>query len=157
MISTDYDGAGDPSTATWAELTITNRPAGNSWDFVTVDEVDLADYVGEANVYIAFAYTSTTSNAATWEVDNISVSAADGIIFNSSQDLTVYPNPAQNTLFVNGINGDAQVDIISMDGKVVMNKQIESNRVDVASLNEGLYIIRVTNNNEVYTTRFVKE
>ncbi|ALO15848.1 hypothetical protein L21SP5_02215 [Salinivirga cyanobacteriivorans] len=157
MISTDYDGAGDPSTATWAELTITNRPAGDSWDFVTVDEVDLADYVGEANVYIAFAYTSTTSNAATWEVDNISVSAADGIIFNSPQDLTVYPNPAQNTLFVNGFNGDAQVDIISMDGKVVMNKQIESNRVDVASLNEGLYIIRITNNNEVYTTRFVKE
>ena len=157
MISTDYDGAGDPSTATWTELTITNRPAGDSWDFVTVDEVDLVDYVGEANVYIAFAYTSTTSNAATWEVDNISVSAADGIIFNTSEDLTVYPNPAQNTLFVNGINGDAQVDIISMDGKVVMNKQIESNRVDVASLNEGLYIIRVTNNNEVYTTRFVKE
>ncbi len=70
-VSIDYTGTGDPSSATWTKLTITNRPAGNTWDWSSVDVVDLSAYAGEPSVHIAFKYTSTTSEAATWEVDNL--------------------------------------------------------------------------------------
>ena len=155
-ISTDF--VDDPTTATWTELTITGRnPQDNGWQWTDVDEVDLSAYAGESSVHIGFKYQSTDTDNAIWEIDNIRVEEGVGIANTTVNNLSIYPNPVQNEVFVKGINGDAQVDIISMDGKVVMNKQIESNRVDVASLNEGLYIIRVISNNEVYTTRFVKE
>ena len=79
LISTDYTGSGDPNNATWNELTVTGRSSGGSWSFVSVDEVDLSSYTGESTVYLAFKYTSTTSNAGTWEIDNIVVTAATSV------------------------------------------------------------------------------
>ncbi len=73
LISTDYSGSGDPNQATWTTLPVANRASGSSWTFVTVDPVDLNSYSGQEKVYIAFSYTSTTSGAATWEIDNISI------------------------------------------------------------------------------------
>ncbi len=71
LVSTDYSGIGDPTTASWTELTVTGRSDGGSWDFFSVDEVDLSAYEGESSVHIAFRYTSTTGGAATWRPDNI--------------------------------------------------------------------------------------
>jgi hypothetical protein len=155
-VSTDYSG--DASTATWTKLTVTGRAAGDSWTFVTVDPVSLNDYIGEASVYIGFKYTSDATNAATWEVDDISIEVEEVGIANANvKDLTIYPNPAQNEVFVTGVENITNVQVLSLDGKVVMSEQTNNNRIDVSSMNDGMYIIRVISGNEVYTTRFVKE
>ncbi len=74
LISTDYSGSGDPSTATWYDLTDSfDYPPGNNWTFYDAGNADISGYTGTA--YIAFKYTSTTSNAPTWEIDEIEVVA----------------------------------------------------------------------------------
>ncbi|MBS3768565.1 MAG: choice-of-anchor J domain-containing protein, partial [Candidatus Cloacimonetes bacterium] len=73
FISTDYTGTGDPNTANWTELTVTGRSGGNSWTFVDVDPVDLSTYDDEASVYIAYKYTSSDTNAGTWEIGEVVV------------------------------------------------------------------------------------
>lgn len=55
----------------WTELDVTGWPAGNNWTFVT-STADLSAYVGKT-IQIAFAYTSTTSTAGTWEIKNFIV------------------------------------------------------------------------------------
>jgi len=74
-ISTDYTG--DVTTATWTQLTINTLPTGNDWSFVTSEKVDLSAYTGKT-IYIAFKYVSTTSNAATWEVNWLKVYGSIG-------------------------------------------------------------------------------
>ena len=69
MVSTDYSG--DVETATWAELSLDQWPAGNNWTFIS-SNADLTSYVGQT-VTIAFKYTSTTSASATWELRNFVV------------------------------------------------------------------------------------
>ena len=66
-VSTNYNG--DPSAATWTELTVTSRAGGSSWTFVEVDTIDLSSYLGNSNVHVAFKYTSDASSAGTWEID----------------------------------------------------------------------------------------
>jgi hypothetical protein len=155
-ISTDY--VDDATTATWTKLTVTNRPVGDSWTFVDVDPISLNDYIGESSVYIGFKYTSTDTEAATWEVDNVTVEVTEvGINGANASNLTIYPNPAQNEVFVTGVKNITNVQILSLDGKVVMSEQTNNNRIDVSSVNDGMYILRVISGNEVYTTRFVKE
>ncbi|UII22773.1 choice-of-anchor J domain-containing protein [Fulvivirga ligni] len=66
LISTDYGVVGEP---TWTSLEFDTWPAGNNWTFVD-SKVDISDYAGET-VYLAFKYTSTSSDAATWEVSSI--------------------------------------------------------------------------------------
>lgn len=73
-ISTDYSGSGDPTSATWTTLDAGIDNDLDSGDFITSDEVSLADYSG--TVYIAFYYTSSgvVSDAVTGVgVDNVAI------------------------------------------------------------------------------------
>lgn len=56
----------------WTKLEFANWPDGSSWDFIDAGEVDITSYIS-ATTQIAFVYTSTSSAAATWEVDNVLV------------------------------------------------------------------------------------
>ena len=64
MVSTDGTN--------WTEATIANLPSGTSWDFVD-STVDLKNFVGKANVQVAFKYVSTASIAPTWEIKSLTV------------------------------------------------------------------------------------
>ena len=72
LISADYTD--DISAATWDLIELTNVPDGTSWDEVLSDAYSLAAYNGET-INIAFKYTSTDSNAGTYEVVNVSLKA----------------------------------------------------------------------------------
>ncbi len=74
LISTDYDGTSDPSQqGTWNDLTSQfTFPDPGGWSFIDAGTVDISTYAG-ATTYIAFKYTCTSSAAATWEVDNVTV------------------------------------------------------------------------------------
>ena len=69
-ISTDYSGVGDPNSANWTQLTFTK--SSGSWSWVSAGSIDLSSYA-EQKVYIGFKFTSTDSESATWEVDNVVV------------------------------------------------------------------------------------
>ena len=59
----------------WEPLTIT-YPESDSWNFVASGDVDLNKYAGK-KVQLAFKYTSSSETAATWEVKNVKVAAAE--------------------------------------------------------------------------------
>lgn len=64
---------GDPATTVWTPLSALLDPdasAFNTW--TNSGDINLDPYVNK-NISIAFKYTSTTSAAATWQIDNIRV------------------------------------------------------------------------------------
>lgn len=70
-ISTNYTGSGNPSAATWIDLD-GKFPETASDTWTKSDYIDLTAY--KANpVYVAFVYTSTTSSASRWTVDDFAV------------------------------------------------------------------------------------
>lgn len=73
LISTDYT-TGNPNAATWTALSA-NLADVNSSAFVWTPsgDINLTAYKGNTNVRLAFKYTSTTSAAATWELDNVKI------------------------------------------------------------------------------------
>lgn len=79
-ISTDYVGEGNPTAATWTILdgqfpTVAVASTSSSLSDWTSSEVDLSAYAGQ-KVYIAYVYTSTSSAAARWTIDDINVTNA---------------------------------------------------------------------------------
>lgn len=55
----------------------------------------------------------------------------------------VFPNPVSNTLYIQGIDDDASLEVYNLTGKsVIKDKGIE---LDVTSLNQGTYILRINN------------
>ena len=75
-VSTDYSGSGDPTDATWTNVSDQVTFSEGDFNFVESGEVDLSASQFQADaVYVAFQYQSSGPfNAATWEVDNIVVS-----------------------------------------------------------------------------------
>lgn len=74
LISSNYSGSGNPTTATWTPLSATLSPSTGSYVWTNSGKIDISTFAGQ-KVYVAFKYTSTTSAAATWEVDNVKVTA----------------------------------------------------------------------------------
>ena len=72
LISTDYDGTSDPSSATWNSLNPVLSTGG--WSWVSSGPIDLSLYQ-TGPFYIGFKYTGSTSDGSTWEVDAITIIA----------------------------------------------------------------------------------
>lgn len=71
---------------------------------------------------------------------------------------SMYPNPANDILTVANTADVSQVDIYDVTGKMVMTVNVASENVtlNVSNLNTGMYIINVTNEKGVQTSKFVK-
>jgi hypothetical protein len=67
MVSTNY--AGNVQSATWTEISLSAWPSGSDWTFIS-SSADLSSFAGQS-ITVAFKYSSTTSQAATWEVKNL--------------------------------------------------------------------------------------
>ncbi|MCS3698043.1 DUF5017 domain-containing protein [Salinibacter ruber] len=80
-VSTDYSGSGDPTNATWTDVSDQVTFSEGDFNFVESGEVDLSDSQFQSDaVYVAFQYQSSGPfNAATWEVDNIQVTGTPPI------------------------------------------------------------------------------
>ena len=97
-ISTNYVG-GNPASATWTALTATVSPG--SWAMTNSGNIDLSTYSGVA--YIAFQYTSTSTESSTWELDDVAVtgmpsSSANPVINEFLADnVAAYQDPSDNS------------------------------------------------------------
>lgn len=77
-ISDNYT-SGDPTAATWTKLETQPFVDYSSWDFVPSGEISLTPWAGK-KVKIAFKYTSTNSDAGTWELRNVVVTDKEAVV-----------------------------------------------------------------------------
>ena len=73
---------------------------------------------------------------------------------------SLYPNPAKdivNIEFSPDVNPQL-VEIYSLDGKMAASQNFNLNTINVAGLNAGVYLMKITmDNGNVFTERIVKE
>jgi hypothetical protein len=64
---------------------------------------------------------------------------------NVIESITVYPNPANNILFVNGLKGMAVLRITDLLGKQLFIKEtnIDNIQLDVSALLPGMYLVQI--------------
>jgi hypothetical protein len=68
--STNYSGTGNPSAATWTDLTASATWSTGNFTWTPSGAVNIN---ATAPLHIAFVYTCDSSNAAAWEIDDIAV------------------------------------------------------------------------------------
>jgi len=148
LISGDYDGTGNPNNFTWTPLAGTLSPGGWAWTPSGIINVAGANGTG---VHIAFKFTCTDTESATWEVDEV---LTTGIVLvgipqsNGNKEFSVMPNPSHgrfNVVFAD--NSQKEVQIMSVIGKEIFKANTSQNSfsVDIPDLTPGIYFVRVTN------------
>ncbi|WP_107039556.1 T9SS type A sorting domain-containing protein [Brumimicrobium mesophilum] len=72
--------------------------------------------------------------------------------------LALYPNPANSQISFRGLNHVSEVKIYSLDGRKVMSKEIQPNEtMNIDSLENSTYILRLNNQEGVFTTTLIKQ
>jgi minor extracellular serine protease Vpr len=74
----------------------------------------------------------------------------------SKNQLTIFPNPASESIYFQGLENTVKISIYSADGKLVRNEIIHDNKIDISSLPQGLYILEASSKNQTYRTKLVK-
>lgn len=89
-----------------------------------------------------------------WEEDGGSV----GIRERFSNDLLLYPNPAQDQIYVKlPVKSEDNVLLIyDMNGKMVMNTSLKSNFINIKALSAGSYLMRIEIDDVIYQEVFIK-
>lgn len=88
-----------------------------------------------------------------------STGQTNGIMELKSKCLRVHPNPATEKLTVETNNATGCIRIFTMQGQMLMSKQISSNAtiVDINELQDGMYFIQVWRDDTIDVVKFIKE
>lgn len=129
----------------------TNFPAG-----VTTTWYDLMDPSG--NTTVSNSTTSIAIAAGQFRILGNAQAQALSIDEEALLGFSIYPNPTTTTFSVNTPVSD--IEIYDLTGKLVKSFKGDFNRTDtfdISSLNTGMYIVKVeNNNNQVKTSKLVK-
>lgn len=126
------------------------------------DYVDLSAFAG---MEILLSFEGTNRGGNNLYLDNISVYEGlwDPISIEeqTKNHFSIYPNPSADFIHLTADKFSAEpitIQIIDISGKVVLRKTLlESNStLDITSINNGLYLVRVAQGNELSILRLVK-
>ncbi|MGI9579838.1 reprolysin-like metallopeptidase [Chryseobacterium sp. RRHN12] len=98
------------------------------------------------------------SRGSVWDF-SVKINAALGVkeSVQSSSDINIYPNPADTFVEVKNLKGKADYKIYSADGRLVQEGKAEGQRISVASLIKGVYVITIKDDKTTYHTKLIKK
>lgn len=83
--------------------------------------------------------------------------AALGILPELTEAFTIFPNPAQDNLKISRRLNSCELEIIGLDGRSMLHvKDFNGTDVDISSLPDGSYILRIIEGNQVTNLKFNK-
>ncbi|WP_456378613.1 T9SS type A sorting domain-containing protein [Lutibacter sp.] len=172
------------STTTWlagiqneannegANFAATGLTKGTTFvEFYTSGSPDGGEYSGVRTGLINFSdYLAEIGNSANWTIENtdgelllplnttVFTTSTASVVKNQIEGFSLYPNPVTNGKLYIKSNSmvTKNVEIYSMLGQQVYTKSVQPNEIiDVASLNRGIYMVRIEENGKIATRKLV--
>lgn len=141
-------------------VAVTQIPGENG--FVTADIRFDANSVPPGMYHVVVTATAMNNGIpTTTTVKNIPIRVQGASLGQEefTDTFSMYPNPASDKLNVRLNNGkQAFVELIDLLGNTVYSGEIDAAKaIDIAHLNAGVYLVKVTTGNNVSSIRFVKD
>lgn len=74
-----------------------------------------------------------------------------------SSEVSIYPNPADTFIEVKNFKGKGDYKIYSADGRLVQEGKTDGQRINIASLVKGIYVITIKDDKNTYNTKLIKK
>jgi hypothetical protein len=73
--------------------------------------------------------------------------------------LSLYPNPATDKLYIDGIEGYHAMQVTDINGQIIQQQSVltRGKYIDISQLHAGIYLLIIQNNSEMHTLKFVKQ
>ena len=136
----------DPSTLSLNPCSFPNSAKGEIEDYGIylsdgTSRIITPESISELPVEIATAETS-----------------AKKIVHQEDQGITIYPNPfSGNELTVTNVESNTPYTIMDTSGRIVENKTISNNHIDVSSLSKGVYVLYLKSKGKELFKKIIKK
>ncbi|MEM8895756.1 MAG: T9SS type A sorting domain-containing protein, partial [Bacteroidota bacterium] len=114
-------------------------------------------------------FSDNRVNAWGWAIDDLSIQAGEVVGLRDDQyllsNITLYPNPTSgilNLTIENVLRGDINMRVIDFAGKQFMNQSLSNQtglleqRLNLAELPFGIYVIELNNGQDIVTKKILK-
>jgi transforming growth factor-beta-induced protein len=128
---------------------LTNGPITMISGEQAIINVDGGVTINEANVITADVLAF---NGVVHVIDRVIIPGTSGIQSFSHDGIVAYPNPAINSIQIDGIK-NAQLNFVDLKGAKVLETNYNGNPVDIHNLNSGVYFIYVTHEQKQHVIR----
>lgn len=97
---------------------------------------------------LSISIAGGTPTVTTVVLSNVAPDGFLGVNTNELAGVTVYPNPATETISVKGLTADAQLTLVDAQGKTVASKTVEAGlaSMDINAVTAGVYFLHITAN-----------
>jgi photosystem II stability/assembly factor-like uncharacterized protein len=133
------------------------KNGGTNWDRLGqgLPNVDVRDI--EIH-YLNDKLVAATYGRGLWEIDIAAETLSTDNFSDNLNALSVYPNPANDILNINvKSTEDLNYLIYNVIGGVVQKGKLDTNnQIDISTLAKNVYILKVYNNNESFSSKFIK-
>lgn len=133
------------------------------------ENINLPNNWGTNPIRFKFAFTSGGGNNIFIDDININTPIVTGLNTQKSEnDISLFPNPSSNEFFISynlANNASLDIEVIDVLGKIVITQNNlkvlggkNTYKTDTKNLTEGIYIVRVKQENKIiYTGKFIKQ
>ncbi len=77
--------------------------------------------------------------------------------FSLNESLKIYPNPTSGFLNIKGLNNKLAVSIYDLTGKIVMQKTVVNEKLDISELKSGIYLLKAQVESDVIVRKIIKK
>ena len=137
-----FDGTAENSGITWGDT------ADTGWQTNTTYYWKVAS-INTAGITESSVYSFTTGSTNPLGIEDISVDT-----------FSVSPNPVKDIITINSSTGFDTVKVFNQLGQLVIksnSKLMDGGRLDLSSLNPGMYLMQIRSHNKSKTVKIIKE
>jgi len=139
------------SDQTW----LTVNPAAGTGNASVTFSAAANPTTAQRTAIVTITYTGVPQTVQTLTI--VQAGGSFGIDDLEGRKCLVYPNPAENTLFLVTAVEQGIVSITAADGKVVYQGQISGDRIAIGALRPGIYTIRISDRKGTVISKFAKQ
>jgi len=91
-----------------------------------------------------------------WEITDGGLDCSTaGVEDENRLNISIYPNPVKDKLYIQGLSNTSKVSIYNVLGKLVLSETTKS-EIDVDNLQSGIYIIKIVDEQKEIIRKFIK-
>jgi len=129
----------------------------NATTFLKYDQILVNGFKDDVNKIICWGkskYIVSTLDGKLLVINGIK--ELTGINQKTDNNLSIFLNPVDNILSINGLLKNSQISIFDINGRLIIDKQIINNQIDINSFQNGVYIVRVATEQGYLVQKIIK-
>jgi len=108
-----------------------------------LSEEDRMYFEDNAKLVIEEGFTKSTVKIPLADIRKMTCHEMDGTLENSDTEVSIFPNPTQNTLTIRNTSDKQTVSIYALDGRLMKSLEVSGDlTIDIADWAAGLYFVK---------------